>query len=70
MKKGIARRVKLVVLEYILAGIIHKTSISPKATKKITAVKPMETAMGRPIMIKNINTPKMAAVIMTVPLIR
>jgi hypothetical protein len=64
IKKGMARRVKLVVLEYILAGIMHKTSVSPKATKKITAVKPMEIAMGSPIMIKNNNTPKMAAVIM------
>jgi hypothetical protein len=67
MKKGMARRVKLVVLEYILAGIMHKTSPSPKATKKITAVKPMEIAIGSPIMIKNTNTPKMAAVIMVFP---
>jgi hypothetical protein len=64
MKKGMARRVKLVVLEYILAGIMHKTLVSPSATKKMTAVKPMATAMGSPIMIKNIKTPKMANVIM------
>jgi hypothetical protein len=64
MKKGMARSVKLVVLEYILAGIMHKTSVSPSPTKKITAVKPMETAMGSPIIIKKIKTPKMAKVIM------
>jgi hypothetical protein len=64
MKKGMARRVKLVVLEYILAGTMHKTLVSPSATKKMTAVKPMAMAMGSPIMMKNINTPKMAAVIM------
>jgi len=64
MKNGIARRGNPVVLEYILAGIIHKTSISPRTTKKITAVKPMETAMGSPIMMKNNSTPKIAAVIM------
>jgi hypothetical protein len=67
IKNGMARRGKPVVLEYILAGTIHKTSISPKTTKKITAVKPIETAMGSPIMIKNNNTPKMAAVIMGFP---
>jgi hypothetical protein len=67
MKKGMARRGKPVVLEYILAGIILKVSISPNTTKKITAVKPIETAMGSPIIIRNTNTPKMAAVIMTFP---
>jgi hypothetical protein len=41
MKKGMARRVKLVVLEYILAGSMHKTLGSPSTTKKITAVNPM-----------------------------
>jgi hypothetical protein len=41
MKKGMARRVKLVVLEYILAGSMHKTLVSPSTTKKITAVNPM-----------------------------
>jgi hypothetical protein len=63
MKNGMARRGKPVVLEYILAGIIHKTSISPSITKKIDAVKPMETAIGSPIMMKNSSTPKIAAVI-------
>jgi hypothetical protein len=67
MKKGMARRVKPVVLEYILAGIMHKTSVSPSATKKITAVKPMETAMGSPTIMKNIRTPNMAKVIMAFP---
>jgi hypothetical protein len=52
------------VLEYILAGIIHNTSISPNTTKKIAAVKPMATAIGSPIIIRKIKTPKMAAVIM------
>jgi hypothetical protein len=63
IKKGMASRGKPVVLEYILAGSIHKTSISPRATKKIAAVKPIETAIGSPIIIKNNKTPKMAAVI-------
>jgi hypothetical protein len=67
MKNGMARRGKPVVLEYILAGTIHRTSISPNTTKKITAVKPMETAMGSPIIIKKIKTPKMAKVIMAFP---
>jgi len=67
MKNGIARRGNPVVLEYILAGIIHKTSISPRTTKKITAVKPMETAIGSPTIIKKIKTPKMAKVIMAFP---
>jgi len=53
-----------VVLEYILAGIMERVSISPRTTKKITAVSPMETAMGKPIMIKPTSTIKMAAVIM------
>jgi hypothetical protein len=66
MKKGMARRVKPVVLEYILAGSMHKTLVSPSTTKKITAVKPMEKAIGSPIKIRNINTPKMAAVIMAI----
>jgi hypothetical protein len=66
MKKGMARRVKPVVLEYILAGSMHKTLVSPKTTKKITAVKPMAKAIGSPIKIRNINTPTMAAVIMTI----
>jgi hypothetical protein len=56
--------VKLVVLEYILAGSMHKTLGSPSTTKKITAVNPMAKAIGSPIIISNINTPKMAAVIM------
>jgi hypothetical protein len=64
MKNGMARRGNPVVLEYILAGIIHRTSISPRTTKKIAAVKPMETAMGSPIIIKKIKVPKMAKVIM------
>jgi hypothetical protein len=64
MKNGMARRGNPVVLEYILAGIIHRTSISPRTTKKIAAVKPMETAIGSPIMMKNSSTPKIAAVIM------
>jgi hypothetical protein len=68
MKNGIARRGNPVVLEYILAGTMHRTSISPKATKKITAVKPMETAIGSPTIIKKIKTPKMAKVIMPFPL--
>jgi hypothetical protein len=34
--------------------------------KKITAVKPMAKAIGSPIMIRNISTPKMAAVIMAI----
>jgi hypothetical protein len=67
MKKGMARRVKLVVLEYILAGIMHKTLVSPSATKKITAVKPMDTAMGSPTIMKNIRTPNIAKVIMGFP---
>jgi hypothetical protein len=67
IKNGIARRGKPVVLEYILAGIIHKTSISPRTTKKITAVKPMETAIGSPTIIRKIKTPKMAKVIMAFP---
>jgi hypothetical protein len=67
MKKGMARRVKLVVLEYILAGSMHKTLGSPSTTKKITAVNPMAKAIGSPIIISNINTPKMAAVIMVFP---
>jgi hypothetical protein len=68
MKNGMARRGKPVVLEYILAGIIHKTSISPRTRKKIAAVKPMETAIGSPTIIKKIKTPKMAKVIMAFPL--
>jgi hypothetical protein len=56
--------VKLVVLEYILAGSMHKTLVSPSTTKKITAVNPMAKAIGSPIIISDINTPKMAAVIM------
>jgi hypothetical protein len=64
MKNGIARRGKPVVLEYILAGIMHRTSISPRTTKKIAAVKPMEIAIGRPTIIKKIKVPKMAKVIM------
>jgi hypothetical protein len=67
IKKGMARRGKPVVLEYILAGIMHRTSISPRTTKKMTAVKPMDTAMGSPIIIKNNKTPKMAAVITGFP---
>ncbi len=63
MKKGMARRGKPVVLEYILAGIMDRVSISPSTTKKITAVSPMETAMGRPIMIRPTSTAKIAAVI-------
>jgi len=63
MKKGIARRVKPVVLEYILCGIMIITSISPKTMKKIEAVRPMQTATGSPIIIKNSKTAKMAAVI-------
>jgi len=66
MKKGMARRVKPVVLEYILAGSMHKTLVSPSTIKKITAVKPMAKAIGSPIKIRNINTPKMAAVIMAI----
>jgi len=64
MKNGMARRGKPVVLEYILAGIIQRTSISPRTTKKITAVNPMETAMGNPTIMKNIRTPNIAKVIM------
>jgi hypothetical protein len=64
IKNGIARRGNPVVLEYILAGTMHRTSISPRTTKKITAVKPMETAIGSPTIIKKIKTPKMAKVIM------
>jgi hypothetical protein len=64
MKNGMARRGKPVVLEYILAGIIQRTSISPRTTKKIAAVKPIETAMGRPTIMKNIRTPNIAKVIM------
>jgi hypothetical protein len=67
MKNGMARRGKPVVLEYILAGIMHRTSISPSTTKKMAAVNPMETAMGSPIIIKKIKTPKMAKVIMAFP---
>jgi glycine/serine hydroxymethyltransferase len=67
MKKGMARRVKLVVLEYILAGTMHKTLVSPSTIKKITAVNPIAKAIGSPIIISNINTPKMAAVIMAFP---
>jgi hypothetical protein len=63
MKNGMARRVKLVVLEYILAGSMHKTLDSPSTIKKITAVSPMAKAIGSPIMMNNINTAKMAAVI-------
>src|SRR4030042_2583077 len=66
MKKGMARRVKAVVLEYILAGSMHKTLVSPSTIKKITAVNPMAKAIGSPIKIRNINTPKMAAVIMAI----
>jgi hypothetical protein len=69
IKKGIARRGNPVVLEYILAGTMHRTSISPSATKKMTAVKPMETAMGSPTMIKKSSTPKIAAVIMAFSLL-
>jgi hypothetical protein len=53
-----------VVLEYILAGIIVRTFVSPSTKKKITAVKPMQTAMGSPVMIRNTRTAKIAAVIM------
>jgi hypothetical protein len=45
---------------------MHKTLVSPRTTKKITAVKPMAKAIGSPIKIRNINTPKMAAVIMAI----
>ena len=64
MKKGMARRVKLVVPEYMRAGSISRTSACPSATKKITAVSPMHRAMGRPSMTNRSNTAKMAAVIM------
>ncbi len=60
MKKGIARRVKLVVLEYIRAGTIKKRSGCPSTTKKMTAVSPMATTMGRPSMIRLTSTAKMA----------
>jgi hypothetical protein len=45
---------------------MHKTLVSPRTTKKITAVNPMAKAIGSPIKIRNINTPKMAAVIMAI----
>jgi hypothetical protein len=64
MKKGMARRVKPVVPEYILAGTINRTSASPSNTKKITEVKAIQTAMGNPTMIKKTKTAKIAAVIM------
>ena len=55
------------VLEYILAGTMVKTSVSPRATKKNTAVKPMETAMGSPSMIKPTRTKKISAVSIVLP---
>jgi hypothetical protein len=64
MKKGIARRVNPVVLEYILAGTIKRTSTSPSTTKKMTEVKAIQTEMGNPTMIKKTRTAKIAAVIM------
>ena len=64
MKKGIASSVKLVVPEYMRAGSISRTSVCPSPTKKITAVKPMQTAMGSPSKMKRKSTAKMAAVIM------
>jgi hypothetical protein len=67
IKNGIARRGNPVVLEYILAGTMHRTSVSPRTTKKITAVKPMDTAMGSPTIIKNIRTPNIAKVIIGFP---
>jgi hypothetical protein len=67
MKKGMARRVKLVVLEYILAGTMASTSISPRATKKKTDVNPMETAMGSPSMMSPTRTKKISAVSMVLP---
>jgi hypothetical protein len=42
---------------------MHKTLVSPRTTKKIAAVSPMAKAIGSPIIISNIKTPKMAAVI-------
>ena len=48
MKKGIASRVNPVVLEYILAGTINRCSGSPRMTKKMAAVKPIETTIGTP----------------------
>jgi hypothetical protein len=53
-----------VVLEYILAGTINRTSTSPSTTKKMTEVKAIQTAMGNPIMIKKTRTAKIAPVIM------
>ncbi len=64
MKKGIASSVKLVVPEYMRAGSMSRTSVCPSPTKKITAVKPMQSAMGSPIRMKRKSTAKMAAVIM------
>jgi hypothetical protein len=63
MKKGIARRVKLVVLEYIRAGTMRRRSACPSTRKKIIAVRPMATTMGRPTMICPTRTAKMASVI-------
>jgi hypothetical protein len=64
MKKGMARRANPVVLEYIRAGTISKRSACPSTTKKITDVKPMETAMGSPNNIRKTRTEKIRAVIM------
>ena len=64
MKKGMARRGKPVVLEYMRAGSIMSMSVWPNRMKKTTAVRPMETAMGSPSMIRPMRTAKMAAVIM------
>jgi hypothetical protein len=55
------------VLEYILAGTMHKTLVSPSATKKITAVNPMAKAIGSPIIISNTRTPNIRAVIIAFP---
>jgi hypothetical protein len=64
MKKGMARRANPVVLEYIRAGTIRRRSDCPRIMKKITEVKPMETAMGCPKIIRTTRTVKINAVIM------
>jgi len=57
-----ARRVKPVVLEYILAGSMHKTLVSPSTIKKNHRRQTHGKGDRKPMMIRNINTPKMAAV--------
>src|SRR3974377_1427256 len=69
MKKGMARREKLVVPAYIRCGTIMSRLGVPNARKLRTAVRPMLTAMGIPRNISRTRSPKIAAVTISFPLL-